>query len=232
MITSPDLSPGANYRLSEVLEGQVVGAACTPGTPGTPAFSLLGYTVGDTEALAAAATPALTAPVLTAITTNKHIIVWNHACATTGTGGGSTGQIGGNVSGAGSGTLAVTSVDSVDTSAVADGTFENGWKHVFNITVPTSEPNIAVKFADWLKTGGGGTIPVANKMRISSPQADNSNATVLLTAANLYSTPKLHLTGDLDPLLPGMQIKVTVETAVAVGTPDGAYTTTYGVLTN
>lgn len=219
------MSSGANYATDESLTG-IVGIACTADTA-APAFALTGYTVGDSYADAMAATQSMTSPALTNITTSKHVIVWNHDCTKP------TGTIGGDVGGgAPHGVLAVTSVQATDTSAVADGTFENGWKFVFNVTVPNNETHLAMKFADWLRAGGGGTIPVASNMRISSLQADNGNATVLLTAANTYTTPTLHITGDLDLVTPGLQVQVTVDTAVPVATPNGSYTTTYGTLTN
>ncbi|MDQ3244854.1 MAG: ice-binding family protein [bacterium] len=129
----------------------------------------------------------------------------------------------------GNGILNVTSVESTKTDANADGTFANGWKYTFNITVPTNEANLSMKFADWARTGGGGTIPAGGNMRISSVQADNANATIPVITTNIYTTPNLHITGDLDPLMDGLQVKVVVEVAVPVGTPSGAYTTTYGV---
>jgi hypothetical protein len=129
------------------------------------------------------------------------------------------------------GVLAVNSVEVVKNTATADGTFGNGWKFVFNITVPTNETHLAMKFADWMMTGGSGIIPAANNIRISSSQADNGGATVLITGANTYSTPKLHMTGDLDSTTPGLQVKVTVETAIPAGSTNGAYTTSYGVKT-
>jgi hypothetical protein len=86
-----------------------------------------------------------------------------------------------------------------------------------------------MKFSNWLRTSGTGTIPVANNMRISSLQANNGGATVLLTAPNTYSTPTLHMTGDTNLLMDGMQVDVTVEVAVPNGTPTGSYTTNYGV---
>ena len=147
----------------------------------------------------------------------------------TGTGG----TIGGTVTGgAPYGVLGVTSITTVNNTATADGSFSDGWKYLFNITVPTNEPNLAMKFADWALTGGTGTIPVANNIRISSTQADNSDATVLLTAADTYSTPTLHMTGDLDSTTPGMQVQVLVETAIPLNSTNGSYTTNYGVSTN
>ncbi|MFA6520415.1 MAG: hypothetical protein WCT44_02280 [Candidatus Paceibacterota bacterium] len=132
----------------------------------------------------------------------------------------------------GNGELEVTSVETIDSSATANGTFEDGWEYVFNITVPTDETHLAMKFADWAKTGGGGTIAAANNIRISSPQADNAGATVLITAANTYSSPTLNMITDLNPSMDGIQVKVTVETSIPVGSATGAYTTSYGVLTN
>lgn len=137
------------------------------------------------------------------------------------------GEIGGEV--IGSGTLAVTSVTVVDSQATADGTFANGWKYTFNVTLPTNETHLSMKFMDWAKTGGGGTIPVANNMRISSLQADNAGATVLLTAQNTYSTPTLHMVTDMDPVASGVQTQVTVEVSIPVGSSNGAYTTSYGI---
>ncbi len=144
-----------------------------------------------------------------------------------------TGQIGGTVTGgASAGTLSVTSIETTDSTAVADGTFANGWEYVFNITIPTNESNLAMKFFDWSQTGGAGTIATANNMRISSAQADNAGATVLVTAANVYTIPALHMIVDLDPALDGIQTKIIVEVAVPTGTINGAYTTSYGVQTN
>ena len=40
------------------------------------------------------------------------------------------------------------------------------------------------------------------------------------------------MTGDLDLVMPGRQVEITVEVAVPNGTPNGAYTTSYGVQSN
>lgn len=128
------------------------------------------------------------------------------------------------------GALAVTAIDSVTTNATADGTFADGWTYIFHITVPTDETNLSMKFADWFNAAASSTLPVANNMRISSLQANNADATVLITAANTFSLP-LHITGDLDSSTPGDQIEVKVETAVPIGTVNGSYSTSYGVQT-
>ena len=123
--------------------------------------------------------------------------------------------------------LAVTGVAMTKPSGTADNTYENGWKYVFNITIPSNEANVAMKFSDWLS--GSNTLPVANNMRISSAQADNGNATITLIAADTYTTPDLHLTGDLDPATPGIQAQILVEVRIPSGTSNGSYTTSYGL---
>lgn len=219
-ITS-EMTNGADYTTNEDLTGPVVGAACTEDIP----FRLSGYSTGDTKAEALAASSTMTVPAFTNMQTDKFVIVWNTDCSDP------DGEIIGEVVG-GDGVLEVTSIEMVDTSATANGSFESGWKYIFHITAPTSEPDLAMKFTDWLRNGGGGTIPVANNMRISSDEANNGGATILLTAANTYSTPDLHMTGDLNPSLDGRQVEVLVEVAIPNGTPNGSYTTTYGVQSN
>lgn len=216
-VTSP-MTVGADYSTKEMVNGDVVGAQCATEKP----FALKGYTTGNTLAEAASGTISMAQPEFTDLQTNKYVIVWNRDCSLP------EGQIGGDVDGP-NGILEVTSIDMIDTTAIANGTFTDGWEYVFHITAPMTEQNLAMKFSDWLRTGGGGTIPVANNMRISSAQANNGGATILLTAQNTYSSPALHMTGDLNAVMPGRQVEITVEVAVPNGTPLGAYTTNYGV---
>jgi hypothetical protein len=68
-------------------------------------------------------------------------------------------------------------------------------------------------------------------MRISSAQADNAGATVLLTGADTYSLPVLNMTSDLNPAIDGNQVQVKVEVAVPTTTVNGSYSTSYGVKT-
>jgi len=216
------MSKGADYSTKEKVNGNTVGAQCATGKP----FALTGYTTGNTRAEAIAATPSMAQPSFTNLQTDKYVIVWNRDCTLP-----AAGQIAGDVVG-NDGVLEVTSIEMINTTATANGTFTDGWKYVFHITVPTSEPKLAMKFDNWLRTGGNGTIPVGSNMRISSLQADNGGAAIVLAAPNTYSAPDFNLTGDLDPTTAGRQIKVTVEVAVPVGTPNGTYTTAYGVRSN
>lgn len=216
-----EMTKGANYQTRELVNGDVVAANCAVGKP----FALQGYTTGNTHAEAVAATPTMTKPVFTNLQQDKYVIVWNTDCAV------SEGQIGGEVVG-NNGILEVTSIELIDTSATDNGSFSDGWEYVFHVTVPTNEPNVAMKFSDWVQTSGNGIIPVANNMRISSLQADNGGATILLTNDNVYSTPDLNMVQDLDLGTDGLQVEITVEVAIPNGTQSGSYTTAYGVQSN
>lgn len=138
----------------------------------------------------------------------------------------------------GNGELGVTSITSRETyAAVAGGwpdgvsSTADGWSWTYNITVPTTETNFMMKFANWLS--GSNTIAVANNMRFYSAQAavavDTANA-VSITAANTNSAAML-LSGDLDANTAGRQIQVTVEARIPAGSTAGAYSTQYGVTT-
>lgn len=218
-----DMSSGADYSTHEDTSTEVVGASCE--VEGTD-YALIGYTQGDTLAEARSATSTLVAPSFTNMTSDKFVIVLNDDCSTEDVGGEIVSEVV-----VGNGELEVTSIEMVDSTATANNSFEDGWEYVFNITVPSNETDLSMKFADWVRTGGSEIIPAANNMRISSPQANNGGATVLITAANTYSTPALTMVTDLDPVMDGIQVKVTVEVKIPVGTVDGSYTTSYGVKT-
>jgi hypothetical protein len=138
-------------------------------------------------------------------------------------------ELGGTVTGGviPGGKLNVTSVTPVITTGTADGTFAHGWSYLFNITVPTTEPNLSMKFSDWT---GAGTLPVAGNMRISSAQAASS-APITVSAAGVYSSPALDMIGSLSTSTPGLHVQVLVEVQIPINTVNGSYTTNYGVQT-
>ncbi len=222
-----DFTQGADYSTNEILTGTTVSATCTSST--TP-YALVGYTTGNTKAEAMAASSTMTTPTFTNLTSDKYVIVWNKSCTNP------AGTIGGDVSGgvatSSQGTLEVTSITPIKTSATANGTYTDGWKYMFNITVPNNETHLSMKFADWMNTTGSSTIPAANNMRISSSQADNGGATVPVTAANTYTVPTLNMVTDMNPSLVGTQVQVLVEVSIPSTTVNGSYTTNYGVKTN
>lgn len=228
-----EMKAGADYSVEEVLDTDAVGADCSAEHP----YALVGYTTGTSMESAASQTPTASAPSLTDLEEDHYVIVWNESCDGEEPDPTPSGDIEGEVTGGsdeeGTGELEVTSIDAEKTTAIANGEFTDGWRYVFNITVPTDEPNLAMKFADWMdtSTSTNHTIAVANNMRISSAQADNGGATILLTAANTYSSPELTMTGDLDAGTDGLQVQVVVEVAVPSDTFNGTYSTSYGVRT-
>ncbi len=213
---SAAMEAGASYSLSEVTTGtstQVVATStdCAPGK-----YLLQGYRTSSLSfADAAAASLQQTAPAFTNLQSDRWVIVDNASCPAE----------------PGQGSLEVTGVDVLDGNGIANGTYEDGWKYVFHITIPDDEQNVAMKFSDWSNnsTSSPGSIAVANNMRISSAQADNSGATVTLSAADTYSSPDLHITGDMSTSTPGRQVDVTVEVKIPSGTANGSYTTSYGL---
>ena len=147
---------------------------------------------------------------------------------TTAVGTSSTGTIGGTVTNS-PGVLAVTSVTPVQTAAISDGTYANGWSYLFNITVPTNETNLSMEFGNWLNSTD--TILAAGNMQISSAQAVASTTPVTITAPNTFSTPALAMIGDLSSTLAGLQVQVLVQTKIPLNSANGSYTTSYGVQT-
>ncbi len=77
-VTTASMTTGSSYTIGEETGQYAVGTTCGNGQ----AYRLNGYTVGDTLAQAAAATPSLTEPNLT-LTGSKYVIVWNSTCAQT-----------------------------------------------------------------------------------------------------------------------------------------------------
>ncbi len=126
--------------------------------------------------------------------------------------------------------LHVDSIDAIKTTAVANDTYTDGWQYIFHITTPNSEENLSMRFSNWIGDNASNTIPVANNMRISSAQA-SSTSPITLTGSNIYSTPAMIMTSDLNPGLPGRQVDVLVEVKIPAGTANDNYTTTYGVQT-
>lgn len=233
---SAAMDMGSSYTTSEVTDNtsQVlpVGTACVAGK-----YSLQGYKTSPISFADAMSngTYSSEGPMLDNLSGDMYVVVMNNTCPQdTNNGSNGSGTIDGTVTGGTSadGTLAVNSVTTVRSTAVADGTFANGWKYVFNVTVPDNETNLAMKFANWTNTSFPSFhLGVANNMRISSQQADNNGATVLLNAADTYSSPSLHITGDLDANVPGKQVQIVIEVAVPSTTVNGTYSTTYGIQT-
>ncbi len=125
----------------------------------------------------------------------------------------------------------VTKITAVQTYAIADDTFEHGWRWVFEVTVPESETTLKMKFDNWFN--GTDTILAQNNIRFYSIQSSNASSAInpiTISDANTYSSA-MNLTGDIDPILAGRQIQITVEVKVPVGKAGGSYSTSYGIHT-
>ena len=126
-------------------------------------------------------------------------------------------------------TLAVTGIDAVRTYATADDTFGNGWSWTFHVTVPTSEPGFAMKFADFLS--GTSTITAASNIRYYTAQASAASTTataITIAGAGTYPA-NITLDSDLDSSVAGRQVDMIVEMKVPVGSAGGSYSASYGV---
>lgn len=113
--------------------------------------------------------------------------------------------------------------------ATADDTYVNGWRWTFHLTLPFSETQLALKFADF--TSGADSIPVADNMRYYTPQASaasTTDASVTVSGADTYPTA-ITLDGDDDSRTPGRQADVIIEMKIPAGTPGGVYTSSYGI---
>jgi hypothetical protein len=92
-----------------------------------------------------------------------------------------------------------------------------------------------MKFQDW--TNGTNTFPVTGNTRFFSPQATDASSestAYTINTLNAYSSSTtMHLdpSADLDTSAAGRQIQITVETAIPTGTPNGSYSTNYGINT-
>ena len=123
--------------------------------------------------------------------------------------------------------LAITNVSLVKSYAVAGGGYENGWKWILDVTVPTYENSLRMKFADFVS--GTNILPAANNVRFSSEQSESESVTI--TEANDWSEDSLYLIGDLNASTMGRQIQIIVEVKVPEDTAGGSYSANYDINT-
>lgn len=136
-----------------------------------------------------------------------------------------------NALAANSAALDVTQITAVHTYATADNTFTNGWKWVFDVTVPTDQTFLQMKFADWLN--GSSVIPADSNIRIYSEQSlsapDEAHA-ISMTASSTWSDiMQINPDVDLNALQGGRQIEIIVEARIPTGSAGGSYSTSYGI---
>jgi len=129
--------------------------------------------------------------------------------------------------------IIINNITPVKTAGVADGTFPNGWKWIFDVTVPQNEQNLAMKFSNWIHSNGQYIIPAANNIRFYSTQssnASNQNSAIQITAPNTYSSTMM-LSGDLDSSPLTRRIHITVESRIPPGSQLGTYSTNFSIRT-
>lgn len=137
-----------------------------------------------------------------------------------------------NASGTGGGTgvvLALNGVDAVNSIALPDNTYQDGFKWVLHLTVPDAQTSFALKFNDFSSASTTTNIPVAGNLRYYSAQSSNASTTAsAITESNNDYGGTLSLTGDTSTSTPGRQIDVIVELKVPPGTQAGVYSALFG----
>ncbi len=132
-----------------------------------------------------------------------------------------------------SATLGVTQITAVKTYATADDTYANGWEWIFDVTVPSNQTLLQMKFADW--TNGTSVIPAANNIQFYSQQSTNASDeahAIPITAADTYSgIMYINPNTDLNVNQAGRQIQIVVEARIPTGSTGGSYSTSYGINT-
>jgi hypothetical protein len=132
-------------------------------------------------------------------------------------------------SAAGTTTLAITGVDANDTTAIANGSFADGWQWTIHFNVPANETSFQLRFNDFTNGSASSTIPAAGNIRYFSPQSSNAmDANSAIVESNNEYGSALNLTGDTASSTAGRQIDVVVQVAVPQNTPTGSYTTLFG----
>lgn len=136
------------------------------------------------------------------------------------------------------GILSVTGISAEKTYAQADGDFAHGWKWVFSVTVPSTEPVLQMKFGNW--TSASGTISVVGNVRFYSAQSSNAasaGSAITVGAADTYGSvinllPSTNAAFDLSTSTAGRQIQITVEARIPTGSAGGSYAGNFGMVTN
>lgn len=120
--------------------------------------------------------------------------------------------------------------------ATADDTYGNGWEWYIDLTVPTDEPTVKLKFSNFVGTAPGG-IAAANNIRYFSEESTDVNAegsAVTVTAEGNYPATVMTFdaTSDLNAALDGWQVRVRVQVKIPAATAGGSYSAQFGVLSN
>jgi hypothetical protein len=130
------------------------------------------------------------------------------------------------------GALSVTSTSMNEAKRFATGaTFDTGWEWYIDLTIPTSEPTVKLKFGNL--TGTGGTIAAASNVKYYSAHAiagHTTSGTAIVAADNDYSATGLTFdaTSDQDATTAGWQVRVKVQ-AQNPSSLGGSFSTQFSV---
>jgi len=130
------------------------------------------------------------------------------------------------------GALAVTGTSMNEAKRFATGaTFDTGWEWYIDLTIPTTEPSVRLKFGNL--TGTGGTIAAASNVRYYSAHAiagHTTSGTAIVAVDNDYSVDGLTFdaTSDQDATTAGWQVRVKVQ-AQNPSSLGGSFSTQFSV---
>ncbi len=143
-------------------------------------------------------------------------------------------SLSGNVTQTTQNQLIINSITTVRSNGTADGTFENGWAWVFDVSAPVNEQNLMMKFDNWMSQNMQNTvIPVANNVRFYSSQSSNAfnqNNAIYITAPSTYAG-NMFLVGSFAAPQGMRRVQITVEMRIPQGTQQGTYNTNFGIKT-
>ncbi len=124
--------------------------------------------------------------------------------------------------------ISVDNTTVINGYALADDTYGNGFKFRMRVTVDNPVENkLQLKFNDWAKVGGGGTISTTSNMIVNL-----ANSVGTASAAGTTYGSILNVGADLDGAAPGVQQDVYVWLKVPASTVGGSYSTSYGVMSS
>ena len=139
--------------------------------------------------------------------------------------------------GQGTGSLVVTSIDTVQSYATANATYASGFIWDIHVTVPTDELALSLKLSDFISATD--SIPAENARYCSEQSSDfdcgsdieASTDYEYLTDANIYTDGPITISAasDLDTATAGVQALIRVMMKVPAGTDGGSYSGSYGV---
>lgn len=126
----------------------------------------------------------------------------------------------------------VATLNTSDTSGVADNTYDNGWSFTFNITLGSTTSNAtdvnatAVKIANWTRSGGSETIATAGNTKMTYRHVNGTLMTYYVSHG-YNTTDTIYPLLDLDTQSQPINGTVTVYVKLPTSTTPGTYTTTF-----